>query len=104
MNSGCFCDTQLSGIMDSLHKREAKNIVEPNEGERTLLCSNKGGIRSPSLDLQELQNATQDRFIQILAGILFRAFKWEYDHGKHSTKESSDLLSGINEGTGRRRQ
>ena len=40
-------------MIEELHKRENTAVIdfEPNEGERTLLCSNKGGIRSPSLDL-----------------------------------------------------
>jgi hypothetical protein len=69
-------------MLNMLHKGEnaTVNNVEPNEGERTLLCSNRSSNRSPSLDLERFENASQDELIGILADILLDAFLWEHEH------------------------
>lgn len=87
--------------MKKLHKRENTTAIhfEPNEGERTLLCSNKGGMRSPSLDLGISPDSTQDELIGILADILVEGFLWQHKYGKRNTTQGSDLLPGINKGT-----
>jgi hypothetical protein len=72
---------------------------EPNEGERTLLSSNKGGMRSPSLDLGINADSTEDELIGILADILVEGFMWQFEHGDNHTKQGSSLLPGINKRT-----
>ena len=69
-------------MMNMRHKGESitLNNVEPNEGERTLLCRNKSDTRSLSLDLEGFENASQDELIGILADILLEAFLWEHEH------------------------
>lgn len=83
--------------MKKLHKRENTTCIdfEPNEGERTLLCSNKGGMRSPSLDLGISPDSTPEELIGILADILVEGFLWQHEHGKQHTTQGSDLLPGI---------
>lgn len=85
--------------MKKLGKRKNTIDFEPNEGERTLLSSNKGGIRSPSLDLGISPDSPQEELIGILADILFEGFLWQHKHGKENTKQGSDLLPGINKRT-----
>jgi hypothetical protein len=87
--------------MKTLDKRNntADIDFEPNEGERTLLSSNKGGMRSPSLDLGISPDSTQDELIAILADILVEAFMWQHQHGKEHTTKGSDLLPGIDKRT-----
>lgn len=87
--------------MKKLDKRENTSVIgfEPNEGERTLLSSNKGGMRSPSLDLGITPDSTDDELIGILADILVEAFLWQHEHGKEYTNKSSGLLQGINKRT-----
>ena len=87
--------------MKKLHKRKNTAYIdfEPNEGERTLLCSNKGGMRSPSLDLGISPDSTQDELIGILADILVEGFLWQHEHGEQHTTQGSDLLPGINKRT-----
>lgn len=84
--------------MQKLHKREntTDSNIEPNEGERTLLCSNEGGMRSPSLDLGISSDSTEDELISILADILVEGFLWQFEHGKEYTKQGGNLLPGIN--------
>lgn len=94
----------LTGIisydkMKKLGKRKNTVNFEPNEGERTLLSSNKGGMRSPSLDLGISPDSTQKELIGILADILIEGFLWQHKYGKENTKQSSDLLPGINKRT-----
>lgn len=74
--------------MNKLHKGESTAHIdfEPNEGERTLLCSNKGGMRSPSLDLGITPESTEEDLIGILANILVEGFLWLHEHGKHQEK------------------
>jgi len=87
--------------MKKLDKRKntTEIIFEPNEGERALLSSNKGGIRSPSLDLGITSDSTEDELIKILAEILVEGFLWQHEHGTKHTKEGSNLLPGINKRT-----
>lgn len=87
--------------MKKLDKRynTAEIVFEPNEGERTLLSSNKGGMRSPSLDLGITLDSTQDELIGILAEILVEGFLWQHKHGKQNTTQGSDLLPGIHKRT-----
>ena len=88
-------------IMKTLDKRKDTSEIdfEPNEGERSLLSSNKGGMRSPSLDLGINPDSTQDELIGILADILVEAFMWQHQHGKEHRTKGSDLLPGINKRT-----
>jgi len=88
-------------MIKKLHKRVSttETNFESNEGERTLLCSNKGGMRSPSLDLGISANSTEDELIGILADILVEGFLWQHKHGKQHTTEGSDLLPGIHKRT-----
>ncbi len=88
--------------MKKLDKREHTTAIsfEPKEGERALLSSNKGGMRSPSLDLGISSDSTQDELIGILANILVEAFIWQHEHGKQYTIKGSDLFPGINKRTG----
>jgi len=86
--------------MKKLHKRDkiTKIQVEPEEGERKLLCSNESDQRSPSLDLINNNKATEQELIKYLAEILVEGFLWHYEHGgKQQT--SSDLLPGFDQGT-----
>jgi hypothetical protein len=71
-------------MINKLHKRENATAIniEPNEGERPLLCSNRSSTRSPSLDLETLKNASQDELIGILADILVEAFMWQHEQRK----------------------
>ena len=87
--------------MKKLDKREHTSSIdfEPKEGGRTLLSSNKGGMRSPSLDLGISPDSTQDELISILADILVEGFMWQYEHGKEHKAQGGNLLPGINKGT-----
>ncbi len=71
-------------MLKKLHKRNYPTSIdfEPNEGERTLLCSNKGGMRSPSLDLGIHSDSTEDQLISILTDILVEGFLWHHEHGE----------------------
>lgn len=64
-------------------KRENTGAInfEPNEGERTLLSCNKGGIRSPSLDLEEIITPEQEALLDELAQILAESIMWHAKHG-----------------------
>lgn len=73
---------------------------EPKEGERTLLSSNKGGMRSPSLDLGIHPESTEDELIVILANILAEGFINQYGYGKQQELKGSDILPGVNKRTG----
>lgn len=89
-------------MIDSLHKRDHTDPIdfESNEGERTLLCNNKGGMRFPSLDLGITPDATEDELIGILADILMRAFLWQHNHDIEQSNQGGHLLPGIDKGTG----
>lgn len=81
----------LNGLDKS--KNIAENKVDSNEGERILLSSNKGDIRSPSLDLTDNYQATEDQLVKRLAEILVEGFLWLHTHDTESKQqESSDLL------------
>lgn len=88
------CDT-----MKKLHKNNnaAAIKVECNEGERTLLCSNKGSIRSPSLDYLDTssENVTEDMILDYLASIISDMYLKEL-YGSAKQKEGGDILPGIN--------
>ena len=79
----------------------AYKYVEPNEGERTLLSRNKGSMRSPSLDFLDTsaEGVTEDMMLDYLAGIICDIYLKEM-YGNNAEKESSDILPGIDQGTG----
>lgn len=66
-------------MINELHKRDDTIgiNVEPNEGERTLLCSNESGIRSPSLDLTDNISQEKEMLLHALAAILVEAIVWQ---------------------------
>ena len=82
-------------MMKKLDRRKNTTLinVEPNEGERTLLSSNKGGIRSPSLDFLDTSadNVTEDMILDYLASIISDIYLQEI-HGKPKDETSSYLL------------
>jgi hypothetical protein len=84
--------------MKRLHKRANTALinVEPNEGERTLLCSSKGGIRSPSLDFIDTSSdaVAEDMILDQLAGIISNIYLKEI-YGKPSDKKGCNLLQGL---------
>lgn len=82
-----------------LGKRETTtiNIVEPKEGERTLLPSDESGQRSPSLDIDN--KPSKEQLLNELADIFVESILWEINHGNESEK-GSDLLPGVNQRTG----
>lgn len=88
--------------MIRLHKR-GKTIsinVEPDEGERSLLCSNESGIRFPSLDFLDTSsdNVSEDMLLDYLAQIISEIYLQEmYANG--TEEESSNLLPCLNKGT-----
>ena len=89
-------------MMEELDKRSgiAERNFEFSEGERTLLSSNKGSTRSPSLDLGISDNSTPEELLNILADMLIEAFLWHNEHDKqHQKQQSSNLFSGINKRT-----
>jgi hypothetical protein len=88
-------------IMKKLDERVNTISIEfePSEGERTLLSSNKGGMRSPSLDLGLTPDSSEDELIKILAQILVEGFLWQHKHGTNNTTQGSDLLPSINKRT-----
>ena len=89
-------------MLKKLHKGKFSTDIElePNEGERTLLCSNKGGLRSPSLDLGIHPDSTEDQLINILTDILAEGFLWHHKYGKEHKTKSGHILPGINKRTG----
>lgn len=86
-------------MIDKLHKRDNRDIsVEPNEGERTLLCSNRSGLRSPSLDFDPNSPLITEEFlVDHLIDILIEGFLAILEN---DSEKSSNLLSSINKGTG----
>lgn len=64
-------------MMKRLHKKsttaENKQVM-PNEGERTLLCSNESGMRSPSLGLESNLAEEANQLLDQLASILVDHF------------------------------
>jgi hypothetical protein len=81
--------------MKKLHKRDKITAiqVEPNEGGRTLLCSNESDQRSPSLDLIN-NTAAEYELIKNLSEILVEGFLWHYEHA-NGQQTSGDLLPGF---------
>lgn len=73
---------------------------EPNEGERTLLSSNKGGMRSPSLDYLDTsaETVTEHMALEYLAEIISIIYLKQY-HG-FGAEEGSNLLPGVDKRTG----
>ena len=90
-------------MMKKLHKGGNTILinVEPNEGERTLLCSNESGKRSPSLDFLDTSsgNVTEDMILDYLAHIISDMILKE-SHGNTKGEESGNLLPGLNQRTG----
>jgi hypothetical protein len=93
-------------MIKMLHKREKATeiFLEPNEGERTLLCSNESGTRSPFLGFLDTSadNVNDEMILDYLAKIIADMYL-ETNYGK-TTKKGSDILPGINKRTGRRRK
>ena len=89
-------------MLKKLHKRNSivYKPFEPEEGERSLLCSNKDDTRSPSLDLEITSQTTRQELIGILAKIIVEGFLWEHNHAKQYSKEGSNILSGVDKRTG----
>lgn len=75
--------------------------ISTSEGERTLLSSNKGGIRSPSLDFLDTsaEDVSEEMILDYLAQIISSIYLKEM-HGNNNNKTGSDLLPGINKRTG----
>lgn len=88
--------------MKSLHKSTAIPILnEFNEEERGLLCSNKSGLRSSSLDSLDTSSdeISEEEILDYLASILAEVY-WYQVHGINSRKKGSDLLPGIDKRAG----
>lgn len=89
-------------MLKKLHKRSKpiNNDFEPNEGERTLLCSNKGGMRSPSLDYLDTsaKTMTEDTALEYLSQIISMIYL-KQNHGFNS-EEGGNILPGIYKRTG----
>lgn len=78
-------------IMDPLHKREKDAFeIEPKEGQRDLLCSNKASIRCPSLGFNN-SFASEDDALDYLAEVLVDSFL-DKQYGTEKYKASGDLL------------
>lgn len=71
--------------METLDKRENTSDMnfEPNEGERTLLSSNKGGMRSPSLVLEDNISTEEKELLNQLAEILVEGMIWRSKNEIH---------------------
>ncbi len=68
-------------MIKKLHKRESHNRqFEPNEGERTLLCSNNGDGRSPSLGSEKQFSEEEEEQLRALAEIIVEAILWQINH------------------------
>jgi hypothetical protein len=94
------------GTLMRLDKGEetTETNLSNNEGERTLLSSNKGGIRSPSLDFLDTsaENVTEEMILDYLAQIISSMYLKELRGANNKT--SSHLLPGINKRTSGGRQ
>lgn len=80
----------LNGLDKS--KNITEHTVDSNEGERTLLSSNKGDIRSPSLDLTVSNKAIEDQQIKYLAEILIEGFLWQEKNASNTKQQKSSHL------------
>ncbi len=88
-------------MINTLHKRENTTDikVEPNEGERTLLCSNRSSMRSPSLDFDvNSPSITDEILVDYLAEIFVDGFL-KLKEIEYANEKSSYLLSSIHKGT-----
>jgi hypothetical protein len=88
--------------MGELHKsRISGENIEPREGQRELLCSNKFSNRCPSFGINPNQ-VSEDIALDYLASILVEAFlnkkKNEFTKSR-KTKTSSNICPGIHQGT-----
>ncbi len=81
-------------MLNGLDKK--KNItelkVDSNEGERILLSSNKGDIRSPSLDLIVIEKASEDQSIKYLVDILVEGFLLQQKYASNTKQQKSSNL------------
>ena len=88
--------------MNRLDKRNkiTDKQVEPSEGERILLSSNKSDQRSPFLGFLDTssENVSEDMVLDYLAHIIADIYL-DQNYGNKTNKESSDILPGINKGT-----
>ncbi len=88
--------------MNRLHKTDltGDNKIDSEEGQRTVLCSNKLVNRCPS----SVEDMSEDRALDYLARILidelYEQIKNENLSRQSNKETSSDLLPGINQGTG----
>lgn len=87
-------------MIQSLHKGNHITPIpnESDEGERTLLCSNRGGMRSPSLDF--LDTSAEDVSEEIILTYLASIISEIYLNQSYGNKEGGDLLPGINKRAG----
>ena len=81
-------------IMNELDKELNTNlqIVDSNEGERDSLSSNKEVGRSPSLELTDNYQATEDELIKYLAEILVEGFLWQVKNASHTKQQKSSNI------------
>jgi hypothetical protein len=86
--------------MKKLHEAShaVNDYAHSNGGERSVLCSNKGGIRSPSLDFLDTSAAsvTEEQVLEYLAKIISDIYLKKV----YGDKKGSDLLSGLDKRTG----
>lgn len=88
--------------MKKLHKRNntAYINIEPNKGERTLSCSNKGSMRSSLLGFLDTssENASNEMISEYFAKLIVDMFI-ETNYA-NTTKKGSNILPGIDKRTG----
>jgi len=87
--------------MSTLHKSEkGTQHLEPREGQRGLLCSNKVPIRCPSLGFN-YDSTTEDDALDYLAEILVTSYLDNKRYGnKNGNKTGGHILPCIDKGTG----
>lgn len=82
--------------MTKLHKYHSENHIEPTEGQRDILCSNKESLRCPSLGLNDERLVDEDKLLDYLAEILTDTFLDKKINAKLRTqKECSHILPSI---------
>jgi hypothetical protein len=90
-------------MIKKLHKGEDTTgiFLEPNEGERTLLCSNESGMRSPFLGFLDTSaaNVSDEMILDYLARIIANMYLGQ-DYGNTTTKKGRHILPSIDKGTG----
>lgn len=96
-----YCSQKKNVMIHPLGKDKniTESYFEPKEGERSLLPSDKGGIRSPSLDLEGISENEWEEEINKLAEILLEGFIYIIEHEERDEKKGSHLLPSINKGT-----